>query len=285
MNRFGEAFSNGPRAKNKHSSRDERLQARTIWISDVHLGYQDCKAEYLLDFLNQIQCEVLYLVGDILDLWAMKRRFWWPASHYQVLLKINELADQGVQVIYVPGNHDEPLRRFDGQSFGSIEVALEHEYTSADGKRWLIMHGDAMDAYINLSWVTRLCGDVAYGLLLFINRWANRVRKWQGRPYFSLAGLIKNNIKKARFAIETYQNEAMEEAKRRGYDGVICGHIHCPALIESNGIGYANTGDWIENCTALMEDRQGQMHLLHYTELAQKQNCEEVAKPKATKAA
>lgn len=268
MNRFGEALSTRSKAEQNFSA-DRALRARTIWISDVHLGYQDCKADYLLDFLNHVQFDVLYLVGDILDLWAMKRRLWWPASHYQVLLKLNELADQGVDVIYVPGNHDEPLRHFDGQSFGSIKVALEHEYTSADGKRWLIMHGDAMDAYINLSWITRFCGSMAYGLLLFINRWANRARQWRGQPYFSLAGLIKSNIKKARAAIETYQNEAMDEARRRGFDGVICGHIHYPALLESDGIGYANTGDWIENCTALMEDHRGQMHLLQYTDLVQ----------------
>lgn len=245
------------------------LKARTIWISDVHLGYRDCKADYLLNFLDQIRCDTLYLVGDIVDLWALKRRFCWPPKHYQVLLKLYELADQGVRVIYVPGNHDEPIRRFSGELFGSIEVALEHEYESADGKRWLIMHGDAMDAYINLSWVTRLCGGMAYSALLFINRWSNRFRKWMGRPYFSLAGLIKSNIQGARSAVETYQQQAVEEARRRGFDGVICGHIHCPALFESDGVRYANTGDWIESCSALLEDRQGKMHLLHYTDQLQ----------------
>lgn len=242
------------------------LTARTIWISDIHLGYRDCKADYLLAFLNQIKCDTLYLVGDVIDLWAMKRRFCWPAQHYEVMLKLYELANRGVRVIYVPGNHDEPIRRFAGQHFGPIEVALEHEYTCADGKRWLIMHGDAMDAYINLSWVTRFCGDMAYHLLLFINRWANRFRKLVGRPYFSLAGLIKSNIKGARSAIETYQREAMDEARRRGFDGVICGHIHCPALFEADGISYANTGDWIESCSALLEDHNGKMHLLHYSD-------------------
>jgi UDP-2,3-diacylglucosamine pyrophosphatase LpxH len=245
------------------------ISARTIWISDIHLGYRDCKAEFLLDFLAHIKCDTLYLVGDIIDLWAMKRRFCWPAQHYQVMLKFYELANKGVRVIYVPGNHDEPMRHFSGELFGAIEIAQEHEYTTADGKHMLIMHGDAMDAYINLSWITRFCGDMGYNLLLFINRWANRLRKWVGRPYFSLAGLIKSNIKGAKTAIETYQNEAVEEARRRGYDGVICGHIHYPALLDIKGIRYANTGDWIENCTALVEDHQGQMRLLHYSDQLQ----------------
>lgn len=242
------------------------INARTVWISDIHLGYRDCQADYLLDFLQHMQCDTLYLVGDIIDLWALKRRFCWPTQHYQVMLALQELAERGTRVIYVPGNHDEPIRRFCGKSFGSIEVALEHEYVSADGKRFLIMHGDAMDAYINLHWLTRWCGDLAYHFLLFINRWANRLRKLVGRPYFSLAGLIKSNINGARNAIATYQNAAMQEARRRGFDGVICGHIHYPALFEADGMHYANCGDWIESCTALVEDHQGQMRLVHYNE-------------------
>jgi UDP-2,3-diacylglucosamine pyrophosphatase LpxH len=128
------------------------------------------------------------------------------------------------------------------------------------------MHGDAMDAYINHGWLARLMGDHGYDFLLFINRWTNIFRKWMGRPYFSLAGLIKSNIKGAKDAIETYQQECLNEAKRRGYDGVVCGHIHFPALFVKNGMSYANTGDWIENCSALVEDYQGTMRLLHYTD-------------------
>ncbi len=129
------------------------VTARTIWISDIHLGYRDCKADYLLDFLNRIHCDTLYLVGDIVDLWSLKRRFCWPQKHYQIILKLYELAAGDIRVIYVPGNHDEPLRRFCGHHFGPIEIQHEHEYLSADGKRFLIMHGDAMDAYINKSWL------------------------------------------------------------------------------------------------------------------------------------
>ena len=248
------------------------INARTIWISDIHLGYRDCKADYLLDFLNHIHCDTLYLVGDIIDLWSLKRRFCWPQKHYQVMLKFYELAARGVRVIYVPGNHDEPIRHFCGQHFGPIEIQHEHEYTSADGKQFLIMHGDAMDAYINHSWLARFCGDMGYDLLLFINRWSNRFRKWMGRPYFSLSSLIKSNIKGAKAAINTYQQECLAEAKRRGYDGVICGHIHYPALFEQDGLRYCNTGDWIENCSALIEDYQGAMRILHYTDHLRWQN-------------
>lgn len=242
------------------------INARTIWISDIHLGYRDCQADYLLDFLNHIHCDTLYLVGDIIDLWSLKRRFCWPQKHYQVMLKFYELAARGVRVIYVPGNHDEPIRRFCGQLFGPIEIAHEHEYISADGKRLLIMHGDAMDAYINHGWLARLGGDYGYDFLLFINRWANRLRKYLGQPYFSLAGLIKSNIKGAKAAIEIYQQACLAEAKKRGYEGVICGHIHSPALFEQEGMRYANTGDWIESCSALVEDFHGNMRLLHYTD-------------------
>lgn len=242
------------------------IHARTIWISDIHLGYRDCKADYLLDFLTHIHCDTLYLVGDIIDLWSLKRRFCWPQKHYQIMLKFYELAARGVRVIYVPGNHDEPIRHFCGQQFGAIEIQREHEYTSADGKRFLIMHGDAMDTYINHGWLARMCGDLGYDLLLFINRWSNRFRQWMGRPYFSLASLIKNNIKGAQAAINTYQQECLAEAKRRGYHGVICGHIHSPALFEQDGLRYCNTGDWIENCSALIEDYHGAMRILHYTD-------------------
>ncbi|HOY24220.1 MAG TPA: UDP-2,3-diacylglucosamine diphosphatase [Cellvibrio sp.] len=270
MNASSSVLSHPPLTELEHSlpprSATPLINARTIWISDIHLGYRDCKADYLLDFLNHIHCDTLYLVGDIIDLWSLKRRFCWPQKHYKVMLKFYELAARGVRVIYVPGNHDEPIRHFCGQHFGPIEIQHEHEYTSADGKHFLIMHGDAMDAYINHSWLARFCGDMGYDLLLFINRWSNRFRKWMGRPYFSLSSLIKSNIKGAKAAINTYQQECLAEAKRRGYDGVICGHIHYPALFEQDGLRYCNTGDWIENCSALIEDYQGAMRILHYTD-------------------
>jgi UDP-2,3-diacylglucosamine pyrophosphatase LpxH len=266
---------NQPHVKANHSPTGHLIRARTLWLSDIHLGFRDSKVDFLLDFLNNMHCDTLYLVGDIVDLWAMKRRFCWPQKHYQVMLKFYEMAAKGVRVIYVPGNHDDPMRRFNGDLFGPIEIAEECEHHTADGKRLLVMHGDAMDAYINHSWLTRLIGDHGYEFLLFINRWSDRFRKWMGRPYFSLAGLIKSNIKGAKAAIETYEREALSEAKRRGFDGVVCGHIHYPALREENGLRYANCGDWIESCTALIEDHQGTMRLLHYSDKIEWQELEQ----------
>lgn len=242
------------------------ISGKTVWISDIHLGSRDCKADYLLQFLDELRCETLYLVGDIVDLWAMKRRFRWPAKHHQILMKFYELAAKGMRVIYVPGNHDHPIRRFVGDCFGPIEIMEESVYLRSDGKRFLVMHGDAMDAHIQLSWLTRLIGDHGYELLLFINRWSNRIRRLFGQPYFSLASLIKTNIKGAKAAIDTYEVHALDEAKRRGYDGVICGHIHHAELRDERGFIYANCGDWVESCTALIEDHQGQLRLLHYSD-------------------
>jgi UDP-2,3-diacylglucosamine pyrophosphatase LpxH len=266
---------NQPLVKTSHSPTGHLIRARTLWLSDIHLGFRDSKVDFLLDFLNNMHCDTLYLVGDIVDLWAMKRRFCWPQKHYQVMLKFYEMAAKGVRVIYVPGNHDDPMRRFNGDLFGPIEIAEECEHHTADGKRLLVMHGDAMDAYINHSWLTRVIGDHGYEFLLFINRWSDRFRKWIGRPYFSLAGLIKSNIKGAKAAIEIYEREALGEAKRRGFDGVVCGHIHYPALREENGLRYANCGDWIESCTALVEDHQGTMRLLHYSDKIEWQELEQ----------
>ena len=262
--------------KTQHRPTGHLIRARTLWLSDIHLGFRDSKVDYLLDFLNHVHCETLYLVGDIVDMWALKRRFCWPQKHYAVMLKFYEMAAKGVRVIYVPGNHDDPMRRFSGDLFGPIEIAEECEHLTPDGKRLLVMHGDAMDAYINHSWLTRLIGDHGYELLLFINRWSNRFRKWVGRPYFSLTGLIKSNIKGAKAAIETYEREALAEATRRGYDGVVCGHIHYPALREENNLRYANCGDWVENCTALIEDHQGTMRLLHYSDKIKWQELEAI---------
>ena len=242
------------------------INARTIFISDVHLGFKDCKADYLYQFLSSIKCETLYLVGDIVDLWSLKRRLFWPEEHYRILLKLYELADQGTRVIYVPGNHDDPLRRFDGQHFGPIEIIHEHEFKTAKDKRFLIMHGDAMDAYMKHTWLTKWAGDLAYDFLLFLNRWSNRLRKVSGRPFYSLAGQVKDNIRGAKHAINRYKTECKAEAKRRGFDGVICGHIHYPEYDDTTDVVYANTGDWIENCSALIEDFSGELKLLHFSD-------------------
>lgn len=246
-----------------------KLKRKSVWISDVHLGFKDCKAEYLLDFLSQLECESLYLVGDIVDLWALKKRPFWPSSHYEVIKTIYQKAITGTKVIYIPGNHDIPMRDFDGELFGPIEIAYERIHTTADGKRLLMFHGDILDTSIRLSWLNRIIGDVAYDFLLFLNRWANFFRKSFGFSYWSLAYYLKNRVKGAQQAITDFENAAIYEARRRGLDGVICGHIHQAEILQRDGILYCNDGDWVESCTALTEDENGKLEILHWSEQQQ----------------
>jgi len=239
------------------------IHAKTVWISDVHLGFKDCRVDYLSSFLKNIKCETLYLVGDIVDLWWIKKKPHWPKDHYEILMLLYDLAEKGTQVIYVPGNHDDPIRKFAGQKMGPVFIMNEHEYITVKGKKILVMHGDAMDAYIQHGWIIKRMGEIAYRTLLWVNRWTNFIRELCGKPYFSLSYHIKENVKSAKKAITQYKNECIKEAKRREFDGVICGHIHYPDLDIQPDFMYANTGDWIENCTALTEDYSGDFHLLN----------------------
>ncbi|WP_233998400.1 UDP-2,3-diacylglucosamine diphosphatase [Pseudoalteromonas sp. T1lg48] len=244
----------------------KRTYYRAVFISDVHLGYKDCKAQYLLDFLNSIKCERLYLVGDIVDLWSMKRRFFWHPSHYHVLEALKAKADEGTRVIYVPGNHDETFRRYDQDTLMGVEVHRQFVHTTQDDKRFLILHGDDFDSATRYNRLIRVAGDAAYDFLLFLNRWHNRIRRLYGGRYWSLASWIKARLHKAQAAITAFENAAIHEAKRQGYDGIVCGHIHQPQLRISDGIIYCNDGDWIENCTALVENEHGRMELLHWSD-------------------
>lgn len=244
----------------------ERSQYKTIWLSDLHLGFKDCRAAYLLDLLAAVECETIYLVGDVVDLWAMKRSLYWPASHYQVLRSLFEKAEGGTRVVYIPGNHDEPFRDYAGNIFGPIEICKEAVYTTVKGKRLLMFHGDCLDAHIQLSKWEHLLGDVAYDLLLFLNRWANVFRRRCGRHYWSLATYIKQRIPNARQLIDEFERAAVQAAAQRGLDGVICGHIHQPALKDIEGLLYCNDGDWIESCTLLAESHSGELQLLQWTE-------------------
>lgn len=243
-----------------------RLKYKTLWLSDIHLGFKDCRADYLLDFLANVECETIYLVGDVVDLWSLKRTLFWPSSHYEVLRTLFRMANAGTRVVYIPGNHDEPFRDYVGQIFGPIEIKREAVYTTVSGKRLLMFHGDCLDEHIRLSKWEDLIGDYAYDLLLFLNRWANFLRRRFGKHYWSLATYIKQRIPNARQVIEVFEKAAVEEAARRGLDGVICGHIHQPALKHIDGLLYCNDGDWIENCTAMAEGHDGNLELVQWTE-------------------
>jgi UDP-2,3-diacylglucosamine pyrophosphatase LpxH len=245
---------------------------RTVWLSDIHLGCQDCKAEHLLDFLENTKIDNLFLVGDIVDLWAMSKQFRWPTSHNQLLhklLSLSEVNDEGhmTKVIYLPGNHDEPAQKYDQMSFGHVEIHREYVHTTADGKKLLLLHGDQFDQEVCFGKAQAWIGDKGYEFLLFLNRWYNFIRSKHGYPYWSLAGYIKTRIRGANDAIARYRNAAIKRAKKEGLDGIVCGHIHHPEMTTVDGITYYNDGDWVENCSALTEDHEGNMNLVYWAKV------------------
>lgn len=241
---------------------------RAVFISDVHLGSKDCQAGYLLSFLQQCQTQKIYLLGDIVDFWAMQKQVHWGESANQLLRLLLERAEQGVDVIFVPGNHDEAFRHYAGKNFGHIQVQLRASHTTLLGKKLLLVHGDEFDKDVHFGELHARLGDSLYDLLLFLNRWYNRLRRFSGGHYFSLAALIKSKVPGAQHAIARYRAAVVAKAKRSGFDGVVCGHIHHPEIRLQDGIIYCNDGDWIDNCTALTEQLDGSLALYQWTEQA-----------------
>jgi UDP-2,3-diacylglucosamine pyrophosphatase LpxH len=239
---------------------------RTIWLSDIHLGSRGCQADALLDFLKQTESEQLFLVGDIIDLWALKRKSFWPTTHNTVIQKILKKARQGTNVIYIPGNHDEPLREYIGMHFGQIEMCLDYTYTLKSGHEIYCLHGDKYDVITRYhKWIAVL-GDVGYTILLRINGIQNKIRKLLGMKHWSLSAFIKHHVKEAVSFISDYEENVVHEAKKLGVDGVLCGHIHKAEITKINDIMYFNTGDWVESCTAIAETLDNEMVLLHYVD-------------------
>ncbi|MDF9393369.1 MULTISPECIES: UDP-2,3-diacylglucosamine diphosphatase [Methylococcus] len=242
------------------------LDYRTVWISDVHLGTRGCKAEYLVDFLKNVRCDTLYLVGDILDLWKLKSGWHWPPMHSEILRTVMDRAKRGVRVVYVPGNHDEMLRDYTGSLFGGVEVVDRAVHETQDGRRLLVLHGDEFDGVVcSTKWLAVL-GSEAYEVLLACNRWFNWGRRRLGFPYWSLSAFIKHKVKNAVNVICRFEEVLMHEAASRGLDGVVCGHIHHAALREIDGLTYANCGDWVESCTALVETAAGELKVVRWVE-------------------
>ncbi|MCE2572313.1 UDP-2,3-diacylglucosamine diphosphatase [Motilimonas eburnea] len=239
---------------------------RTVWLSDVHLGFKDCKAEYLIEFLQNMRCEKLILAGDIVDFWALKRQAYWPASHMQVVQLLFDLARQGTKIIYVPGNHDAAIRQLGQPELNLAEIHHQYQHTTSAGLKVLVLHGDEFDAMVCYSKLTAFIGDLSYDLLLFLNRHVYRWRKRLGLNYWSLAGYIKERIPKANVAIARFRQAAITYAKRKQVDMLVCGHIHHPEVVSEQGIIYANLGDWVENCSALVEELDGRLHLVRSTE-------------------
>lgn len=237
---------------------------RTIWLSDIHLGTPGCRADYLLDFLRVHRTETLYLVGDILDGWRLRKGWYWPPTHNDVIQKILRIARKGTRVVYVPGNHDEVSRQFVGLSFGGIEVAEDAIHVTADGQRLLVTHGDLFDVVMqHASWLAHL-GGWLYDLLLNLNRWMNAVRQRFGLPYWSMSQYVKHQVKDAVNFISNFEHAMAAEARRRGCDGVVCGHIHKAEIRRIDGVLYCNDGDWVESMTALVETFAGQLDIVHW---------------------
>lgn len=250
------------------SGKREPVRFRTIWISDVHLGTTGCQAQRLLEFLRRTESETLYLVGDIIDGWQLKRRWYWEQSHNDVVQTVLKKAKKGTEVIFVPGNHDEAVRQFIDLDFGGIRVRDELVHTTAQGKRMLVLHGDRFDGVIACAKWLAYVGDNLYTMILKWNQWLNSWRARAGLPYWSLSQYLKLKVKNAVSYISSFENALADEAQRRGLDGVICGHIHKPEIREINGILYCNDGDWVESLSALVEEHSGELRLASWQEIA-----------------
>jgi UDP-2,3-diacylglucosamine pyrophosphatase LpxH len=244
----------------------ERRIYRTIWISDVHLGTRGCNAEMLIDFLDHVDSETMYLVGDIIDGWRLKKKLYWPDAHNDIVWRILKRAKRGTRIVYIPGNHDEMFRQFAGLQFGGVEVRRQAMHETADGRRLLVLHGDEFDAImLSHRWLAYL-GDVAYHLAMAANRWVNGYRRLFGMPYWSLSKHAKHKVKTSVEFISNFEEIVAKEAGARGVDGVIAGHIHTAEIREFDGVTYYNDGDWVEGCTALVEHFDGRMEILHWAD-------------------
>ena len=241
---------------------------RTIWISDVHLGTRGCQAEFLLDFLKHNHAETYYLVGDIFDGWRMKKSWYWTQAHNDVIQKLLRKARKGAQIIYIPGNHDEALRDFSASAlqFGGIALQDEAIHVTADGKRLLVIHGDAFDGVVKYAKWLALLGDWAYTAMLGCNIVFNRIRRRLGYGYWSLSAYLKAKVKNAVEFVGDYERAIAEEARRRGVDGIVCGHIHKPEIRMIDGVLYCNDGDWVESCSALVEHLDGRLEIVIWME-------------------
>ncbi|HTY04789.1 MAG TPA: UDP-2,3-diacylglucosamine diphosphatase [Rhodocyclaceae bacterium] len=239
-------------------------KVRAIFLSDIHLGTRGCQAERLLEFLKSHEAEYLYLLGDIVDFWAMRRGIYWSPAQNTVIQKILRRARHGEKVVLVPGNHDEALREHDGMQFGGISVANQYVHTGADGRRYLLIHGDEFDQVTRHHRWVALLGDIAYNTLVRINGWLSWLRRRLRIPgYWSLAGYAKRKVKTAVSFIFDFEDSVIRAVRERGLDGVICGHIHSASLREAGAVTYVNCGDWVDSCSAAIEHFDGRIELVH----------------------
>jgi UDP-2,3-diacylglucosamine pyrophosphatase LpxH len=247
-----------------HGDVPGKTRYRAVFISDLHLGTPGCQAVALLDFLKSHTSDHLYLVGDIVDGWQLRRRWYWPQSHNDVVQKLLRRARKGCRVVFVPGNHDEFARGFIGHQFGGIDVVEDAVHTMADGRQLWVTHGDYFDGVIQCAKWLAYVGDNAYEFTLKLNRYLNHLRAKFGLPYWSLSAYLKHKVKKALNYVTDFEVAVANEARRLGHQGVVCGHIHRAEMRDINGILYCNDGDWVESRTALVEHHDGRLELLHW---------------------
>jgi UDP-2,3-diacylglucosamine pyrophosphatase LpxH len=248
-----------------------RTKHRTVWISDIHLGTRGCNAEMLVDFLCSIQCDTLYLVGDIVDGWQLRKGWHWPAAHNEVVRRILKMAHKGTRVVYVVGNHDEMLRDYTGFSFGGVDIVNDIVHECKDGRKLLITHGDAFDTVVLYARWLAVLGDKAYSLLLRLNVVLNAARKLFNLPYWSLSAYAKRRVKNAVEFVGRFEEAVARAAHERGMDGVVCGHIHTAEIRQIGDVTYYNDGDWVESCTALVEEHDGTFRIIDWPKVKQEE--------------
>lgn len=244
----------------------QREKIRSLFLSDVHLGCHYCKAVELLDFLKTVEPETLYLVGDIIDGWKMQRGVYWNDTYSFIVRRIIGMMKTGTKVVYIAGNHDEFLRKFLPSQFGHFELQNEYIHTTIDGRRLLVIHGDIFDAVTKNTKFLYFLGDRAYVFSMWLNTVFNHIRNWFGLPYWSLSAMLKKNVKKAVNFINDFEKFTVKYTKEKNCDGVICGHIHTPAIKQIDNVEYFNCGDWVESCTAIVEYFDGRIELINYVE-------------------
>lgn len=264
-------------------AKKEKPHFRTIFISDVHLGFHGSQADELVDLLKKVRCDKLYLVGDIIDMWRLKSRWYWPGEHNDLIRKIMKMAKKGTEVVYVPGNHDEAIRQFCKLEFGGVQLRMIDTHTTADGKKLLVTHGDQFDLIVRHNRLLSVFGAIAYEWLVRINIYYNKARKLMGMKYWSLSQYMKLKVKKACTFISRFEDALVDEAKRRQLDGVVCGHIHKAEHSTIEGIEYINCGDWVESCTLALEHMDGQIEVIEGSELLQRITDEQEAKQEQAK--
>ena len=258
---------------------------RTLFLSDVHLGSRGCQAELLLDFLKNNDAATIYLVGDMIDGWQLKNRWYWPQAHNDVVQKLLRKVRKGVRVIYLPGNHDEFARDYIGSVFGGVEVADHAYHMTADKKRLLIVHGDQFDIVVKHARWLAFLGDWAYTFALWSNLWFNKIRRKLGFTYWSLSAWAKLKVKNAVNFIGAFEAALVEAARRHNADGVLCGHIHHAVIRDIGGITYVNIGDFVESCTAVAEHDDGRLEILRWQMTADEQRLAALAANEGTQTA